>query len=262
MKCVVFDNAGTLLRRVTAIKQLETSNIFYETNTIGIANEKPGRIIVVMQQPTKELIKHDKTIAEYMKENPEKFEISYSQKSIEKQQLIEKLENDTTKISQITTTAKALIRKYDIEICSGSAIIIDTTNGVIEYVYTAGGVFFNETKNTINTLNENSYEVYIASGDNKQSLNKIAQILGVNPENVYDTANREIKKQIVETLQNQGNYVYMVGNNTNDELALKSSDTSILTVEQKEELPEYLLKSVDYKIDSIGEVIDIILKNN
>ena len=54
----------------------------------------------------------------------------------------------------------------------------------------------------------------------------------------------------------------MVGNNTNDELALKSSDTSILTVEQKEELPEYLLKSVDYKIDSIGEVIDIILKNN
>lgn len=261
MKKVVFDNAGTLLRRVTAIKQLETSNIFYETNTIGIANEKSSRIIVVMQQPTKELIKHDKTIAEYMKENPEKFEISYSQKDISKPQLLEKISDDTTKISEITTTAKALIEKYDIEICSGSAIIIDTQNGTIEYVYTAGGIFFDETKNTINTLKENSYEVYIASGDNKQSLNKIATILGINPENVYDTANREIKKQIVKSLQDDGNYVYMVGNHTNDELALEIADTSILTVEQKEELPQHLLEMVDYKIDSIGEVVNIILKN-
>lgn len=56
MKAIVFDNAGTILKRITAIKSTHGDTIFFETNTIGIANKNPNQIIVVFQQPTPQII--------------------------------------------------------------------------------------------------------------------------------------------------------------------------------------------------------------
>ena len=52
----------------------------------------------------------------------------------------------------------------------------------------------------------------------------------------------------------------MVGNNTNDQLALKQADLGILTVQQGEDLPEQLYTSADYVISSIVDVLKIIKK--
>lgn len=261
MKAIVFDNAGTILKRITAIKDMESQNIFFETNTIGIANENPNRIIVVFQQPTSQIIKENKPntkIHTYMKQNEDKFEISYSQENIPKNKVIEKLANDTTTISQITQTRDSLM-KHNIEICSGSALIVDIEKGKITHVFTAGGVFFNKTKQTIKTLIKD-HEIYIASGDNHESLIKIADILGIKRSHIYDTQNRIGKQQIVNMLKKQGYYVYMVGNNLNDELALQCADTGILTLEQKEELPQYLIDNADYTINHFNEILEIIEK--
>lgn len=47
MKAIVFDNAGTILKRVTSLKDMSTNNIIFETNTIGIANKNENNIILV-----------------------------------------------------------------------------------------------------------------------------------------------------------------------------------------------------------------------
>ncbi|WP_303235051.1 HAD family hydrolase [Methanosphaera cuniculi] len=261
MKAIVFDNAGTILKRITAIKNTHDDTIFFETNTIGIANKNPNQIIVVFQQPTPQIIQTQKPntrIYNYMKQNKDKFEISYSQIPITKDELLEKLKKDTTTINQITKTATTLIDKFNIEICSGSALIIDTQKGNINYVFTAGGVFFDTTKSTIKKLKDLNFEVYIASGDNHESLMKIATILGIKKSNTYDTANRKEKSEIVKQIQNMGYTVCMVGNNLNDELALECADISILNLEQKEELPEYLLCKVDHTVNKLSEILDII----
>ena len=46
MKAIVFDNAGTILKRVTALKDMSTNNIVFETNTIGIVNENIESLIL------------------------------------------------------------------------------------------------------------------------------------------------------------------------------------------------------------------------
>lgn len=257
LKSIVFDNAGTILRRVSALLEMDTKNIIYETNTIGIASQNDD-IIVVLQTPTEELIKYDCKIVDYLKKYPNQFEISYSPNDITKEEVINSLQNDNTTLNEIKISAKALIDKYDIEICSGSALIIDVDSKKIKYLYTAGGLFFKDTLKLIYSLKKLAFDIYIASGDNKNSLLKISSILGIDKNNIFDTCNSKCKEHVVTSLQSDGKFVYMVGNNLNDILAIKKADIGILSLEQKEELPDYLLTEADYTINSIYEVLKIV----
>jgi len=260
MKAIVFDNAGTLLKRVTVIKDMSNNNLFLETNTIGLANQNTHRIIVVFQTPAKKLIKHSNlSIIEYMKKHPNEFEIAYSRIDIDKKFVISCLSDDDTLISDIRDTALELNR-LNIEICSGCAIMVDTLNCKIDYVYTAGGLFFKCTSTVIKTLKNYGYEIYLASGDNKKSLMKVASCLNISQNNIFDTCNIDCKKHVVDKLKQNGYYVYMVGNHTNDRLALKTADIGILTTQQNEQLPKDLFDDADYIIDDIKDVLKVVEK--
>ena len=168
------------------------------------------------------------------------------------------LKNDSSTFFDVRKSAEMLIKRYDLDICSGSAIIVDMHKKRIDYAYTAGGLFFKDTFNLFKTLNELNYQIFIASGDNKDSLLKIASILNVPKTNVFDTCNINCKKKVVCELQKKYNKVIMVGNNTNDLLAIKQADIGILTIEQGEQLSVNLLQSSDYVINKIGDVLKIV----
>jgi len=261
MKAIVFDNAGTILQRISVLKHMPSENILFESNTIGIANENLDRLIIVFQTPTKNLIKHEGRIYDYLKKYPNEFEISYSHKNTTKDEIIEILEDDPSTIEDLAQSARILVKEYDIEVCSGSALIVNTAKRRIEYVYTAGGIFFEGTKDLMNKLNNNGYEIFIASGDNKDSLLKIATKLSIDACNVHDTCDRTCKGRIVTKLKEEGYHVTMVGNHSNDEKAIKKADIGILTLEQQEEVPDELIESSDYVISTIKDVWDITRKN-
>lgn len=258
MKSIVFDNAGTILQRVTALKDMSNSNIIFDTNTIGMVNENDDRLILVFQTPTKNLINLNCKIVDYIRENMDSYEISYSKKKFTKEDVINALENDNSTFRDVADTAFALTKKYDIEICSGSALIVNILNKRIDYVYTAGGLFFEDTKSLFKQLHDMEIPIYIASGDNKQSLLKIASILNVPESNVYHTCNVNCKQKVVSNLQIKYSHVTMVGNNTNDYLAIKTADTGILTTQQGEELSQNLKQTADYVIDNIIDVLKIV----
>lgn len=258
MKAIVFDNAGTILKRVTSLKDMSNNNIIFETNTIGITNQNENNLILVFQTPTKKLIKLDCKIIDFLKNNKEAYEISYSQKKFSKEDVIKALENDSTTFKDVAETAHALVNRYDIDICSGSAMIVNIAEKKIKYVYTAGGYFFDETMSLFEKLHDLQIPVYIASGDNKQSLFKIASILNIPENNVYYTCNIHCKEKVVSKLQDNYSQVTMVGNHMNDSLAIKRADIGILTIQQGESIPENLKESADYIVKDIIEVLKIV----
>ncbi|HIH35879.1 MAG TPA: HAD family hydrolase [Methanosphaera sp.] len=260
MKSIVFDNAGTILQRVTALKDMSSNNIIFDTNTIGIVNKKEDSLILVFQTPTKKLINLNCKIVDYLRDNMQSVDIAYSKKKITKKQVIDALEHDNSTFKDLADTAFSLIDTYDIEICSGSALIVDILNRKIDYVYTAGGVFFEGTKSLFKQLHDMKMPIYIASGDNRHSLLKIASILNVPDANVYHTCNIACKEKVVSNLQNEYSHVIMVGNHTNDILAIKKADTGILTIQQGEELPDNLIQTADYVIKNINDVLKIVKK--
>lgn len=262
MKAIVFDNAGTILKRVTALKEVHTNNIIFETNTIGMVNKNKDSLLIVFQTPTKELIQQKCLIVEYLKTHPDSYEISYSTKKYTKKDVIKALEHDSTNFQDIEESALALVSKYDIEICSGSAIIVNIKDKKIEYAYTAGGLFFEHTREIFKRLNKKELSLFIASGDNGQSLSKIASILNIPESNVYSTCNSNCKEKIIKNLQKKYEAVMMVGNNSNDMLAIKQADIGILSIQQGETLPDNLIDSADYVINNIKKVLKIVEKED
>ncbi len=71
------------------------------------------------------------------------------------------------------------------ELCNGSAVIIDINKSKIAYTITSAGKLFSEVTDTIKILQSRGIEIYIASGDRKGAINKLAEILNVNKKHAF-----------------------------------------------------------------------------
>ena len=83
----------------------------------------------------------------------------------------------------------------------------------------------------VNELKNRGVEIFIASGDRKTSLEQLAEFINVPKENVFDTASSRRKKEIVMDLKSKYK-VMMVGNSSNDVLAIEEADVGVLTLQQ------------------------------
>ena len=143
------------------------------------------------------------------------------------------------------------------ELCNGSAVIIGINKNKIVYTITSAGKLFSEVIDTIKILQSRGIEIYIASGDRKGAINKLAEILNVNKKHAFGTVSPKGKCKVVRCLKDRGYKVMMVGDGLNDVLAFNNADVSVLTVEQEEEVSPKLINKTDYVIQKISEVISI-----
>jgi Cu+-exporting ATPase len=260
MKAVVFDNSGTLIERFRALKDVQTGQIIANISSIDIVDNGVKRALVVLQtSPSKCLInaRPDQTIYEFIKKNKIDFDISYSSCYIKKEELLEAIKEDNATVKEIQDSIKAVVdNKYNLQICSGSGFIMSLEGKKIEYTITAGGKIFKEVPEVIDELKKREIEIFIASGDRRESLKELAKFLELPKENVFDTADAWEKMMIVRKLKNKYK-VMMVGNSANDILALKEADVGVLTLQQKEETPKKVYDAADVVVNNIKEILDV-----
>lgn len=263
MKAVVFDNSGTLLKRYRTLKNISKNEICDNMNSIDIVDAKPNRALIIFQVGHQYLSKANpqESICDFIIKNNVECNLSYTNDpQFKEKDIIDALKKDnSTNMKELQDSIIAINSKLEnIHICSGSGFIMNTKTGKIEFTITAGGKLFPEVKNVINELKKRSIDIYIASGDSAESIKKLAKMLDIPQNHACGTANSERKRKIVKKLKNKYNKVIMVGNASNDRLALKEADISILTTEQKEGiLSSELLDSADFIIKNIKEIISI-----
>jgi Cu+-exporting ATPase len=260
MKAVVFDNSGTLIERFRALKDLKTGLIIEDMSSIDIVDNGIKRALVVLQTNPKKCIinaRPDQTIYEFIARNKIDFDISYSADPIKKGELIDAIKEDKAMVSDIQDSIKAVVeKKYNIQICSGSGFIVSLDKKKIEFTITAGGKIFKEVPKVIEELKKRGIEIFVASGDRRESLKELTKYLNLSKENVFDTADSWKKMMIIRKLKNKYK-VMMVGNSANDILALKEADIGVLTLQQKEETPKKVFDAADVVVDNINEILDI-----
>ncbi len=260
MKAVVFDNSGTLIKRYKAIKDLRTGVICDYANTIDLVDKNKNRALVVLQtDPSKCIInaRPEQTIYHFLKKNDINFDVSYSSKEIGKKEVLRAIKEDKSVMSDVQDTYnKVLNKNYNIHICSGSGFIVNMKNGTIEFTITAGGKIFKEVPNVINALKNRGINIFVASGDRKVSLEQLADYIDIPKENVFDTASSTRKKDIISELKKKYE-VMMVGNSSNDILALKEANIGVLTLQQCDETPQAVFDAADYVIKNISCLLEI-----
>ena len=259
-KAIVFDNSGTLVERYRALKDLKTGLIIDDVSSLDIVDNGVKRALVVLQtDPAKCIInaRPYQTIYEFITRNKIKIDVSYSTAEKRKNEIIDAIKEDKSQVKDIQDTIKAVMDKnYNVQICSGSGIIVAVDLHEIEFTISSGGKIFPEVPLVIKELQKQGINMFIASGDRKASLQTLAKYIGLPPENVFDTADAWKKMEIVKKLK-QKYKVMMVGNSVNDIFALKEADIGVLTEQQKENNPERLYNATDVVINNINELLDV-----
>ena len=259
-KAVVFDVAGTLLNRCRAVKNMKTGEISEKISSLDIIDQNKNTVLVVLQTDIREcllLASPEEKLYDYIKKHNIKMDISYSSSDIDDNELLPRLKGSNVTLDEFHETARYLSKKNNfIELCSGSAFILNIDNNEIEYIITAGGKVFPNVSNVIETLKSRGINTFIASGDRAKSLKELAEIIDFPIGNVFETANTKRKAEIIEDLKKEYK-VMMVGNGPNDILAFKKADLAVLTLEQREKVSQNVFDAVDIVINKITEVLDI-----
>ena len=257
-KAVVFDNSGTLIERYRVIKDVINNYIFTDINSLDLIDQADALALVVLQFNTNKFLKLDPNtlVSDVIKEYEIDFDISFSTKQVSKAEVKDILDNETSaKISDITDGFDILKEKIsNMELCNGSALIVDMDLGVVAYTITSAGRFFPKVFETVETLKSRGIEIFIASGDRKGAINRLANMLDVPEDNAFGTVSTRGKCEVISILKDGGYKVMMVGDGLNDILAFKKADVSVLTIEQQEEVSPKMLDKTDYVIEDIFEV--------
>ncbi len=257
-KAVVFDNSGTLIERFRVIKDVINGNIFTDINSLDLIDQADALALVVLQFDTNKLLElnPDTLISDVIRKYDIDFDVSFSTNQVSKAEVKEILDNEkSTTICDITDGFDILREKIShMELCNGSALIVDMDLGVVAYTITSAGKFFPKVFETVETLKSRGIEIYIASGDRKGAINRLANMLDVPEDNAFGTVSTRGKCEVVSILKDSGYKVMMVGDGLNDILAFKKADVSVLTIEQQEEVSPKMMDKTDYVIEDIFEV--------
>ena len=188
-KAVVFDNSGTLIERYRVIKDVFNGDIFTNINSLDLIDSAEDLALVVLQFNTNKLLNlnPDTLISDVIREYNIDFDVSFSTKQVSKAEVKEILDNETdTTISDITDGFEILGEKIPhMELCNGSALIVDVDLGQVAYTITSAGKFFPRVFETVETLKSRGIEIFIASGDRKGAINRLANMLDVPEDNAY-----------------------------------------------------------------------------
>lgn len=260
-KAIVFDNSGTLIERYRVIKDVSTGELITHINSLDLIDNLLTAALVVLQFNTQRLKDLDENtlISDFILENDIDFDISYYSTDVSKEEITAILEKDTAVIKDILDTFPLLKKNVpNMEVCNGSAVIVDIKEERIAYTITSAGQLFSGVKDTIRDLQDNNIDVFIASGDRSGAIKKLANITGIPENHAFATASTERKAEIVSSLQDKGYKVMMVGDGPNDILAFQRADAAVLTTEQKDgDFPDKLKGYADFVIEEISQVLEI-----
>lgn len=258
---IVFDNSGTLLKRFKAIKNVKTNEFIHDINSLTIIDNLDFAALVILQFNTKCLLKinPNTSIFDLISQYNIDFTVSYSSKTIDESSILNIIKNDSTTISDITDGFKHLKKNVPhMDICNGTALILDCKNQEILYTITSSGLLFNNVKFTIQKLKELGYDIFIASGDRTEAILEITHLLNINPSHGFPTASPEKKREIVKSLKNNYDKVVMVGDGQNDYYALLEANIGVLTIAQSPIESDYLIEALNYIISDIIELLNLL----
>lgn len=261
-KAIICDNSGTLLERHRAIKDIESGKIFTNVNSLDLIVSNNNLSLVVLQFNTVKLqdFPRDMLISDVIYKLDIDFDVSFSLEETPINEISDIIYNDKiATVSDIVDCFSVLKDEIsNIELCNGSALIVDVENRKIKYTITSAGRLFSSVRSTIAKLQDMGVEIFIASGDRKKAIEKLAILLNINSNNAFGSVSTKGKCQLVKCLKAEDFEVLMVGDGFNDLMAFGLADISVLTIEQGEDVSDKLLDKTDFVIKKFSELISIV----
>jgi Cd2+/Zn2+-exporting ATPase len=132
--------------------------------------------------------------------------------------------------------------------------------GKVTHTVALGGEIYSDAYGAVATLRASGEDVFLATGNCKQSSLRCARLLGIPKDFVIYDADPSDKREFIKKLRNYYGFVIMVGNDINDLDAMGEADLGVLIKRPDEPSAGGLGKSamVDYVLHSLHDIIGIV----
>src|ERR1019366_3303326 len=258
---VVFDCAGTLLEKHRVAKDIDQGKLLHQIVSLSFIGTRLDYVLAVFQLDVpKDLegVPTDLSIADFLDIYHVDLVVVCSNVPVAETTVLRAVARDTK--SRVKDLVDEVSKSCSASYFTGAAAIVDIEQGHIPYVLATCGELFESARPVIDELKRIGGNIYVASGDAKNTLYALADRIDIPHEDVRDIATPSAKEQLVYELKEQYRYVVMVGDGINDIPALRAADLGVLTVQQKEERPATLYEAADLVIKDLT-LLPGILKN-
>lgn len=109
----------------------------------------------------------------------------------------------------------------------GNSISLVAIDGIAVLAYEVGDTIREDSAAAIASFQNRGIEVWLVTGDNELSANRVATAVGIPSSHVIAHATPEAKISKVEELRRAGRRVLMIGDGVNDAAALSAADLSM-----------------------------------
>jgi len=259
---IVFDSAGTLLKVYRVAWDVKARKMVENVVSTNMVTKGHGCALIALQAESVDFLDGADpalSISRYMAESGLGFDIICRGPKCTHEGVSEAISKDTrASMDDLKRAVEAVKLKCKDIYYLNIGLIVDVPRGSIPYVLATGGRTFPGVRDMIRRLMASGVDVYIASGDNRKSLDSLADDLGVPRTNVFDAVSPKGKEALVKGLKERYGRVIMVGDGVNDYLALQAADTGILSTQQEGMKPDELFDASDMAVDDILEVESVV----
>lgn len=259
---IVFDSAGTLLRAYRVAWDVKNGMLVENVVSTNMIVEGRKCVLIALRIDTVEYFEKtdpNMPISDYIAGEKISFDIICRGLKCTSERIgIAIAQDKSARMRDIKEAIEAVKLKCKDIYYLNIGLVVDVANNTIPYVLATGGRIFPGAKETLGNIISNGVDVYIASGDNRRSLDALACDLGVDKSNVYDAVSPSGKMDLVVSLEEKYDMVIMVGDGINDQMAFQAADMSILTLQQQGMKPDVLYEIADVIIDDIREVEGVV----
>ena len=261
---VVFDCAGTLLEKYRVAKEIEGGMLLHQIVSLSFIGTRQDYVLAVFQLDVpKDLegVPTDLSIADFLDIYNVDLVVVCSNVPVAKTTVLRAVARDAkSRVKDLVDVVDEVRKSCSASDFTGTAAIVDIEQGNIPYVLATCGELFESARPVIDELKRIGGDIYVASGDAKNTLYALADRIDIPYENIRDIATPGAKEQLIQELKEEYRYVVMVGDGINDIPALRAADLGVLTIQQKEERPATLYEAADLVIKDIA-LLPGILKN-
>ena len=261
---VVFDCAGTLLEKYRVAKDVDQGTLLHQIVSLSFIGTRLDYVLAVFQLDVpKDLegVPTDLSIADFLDIYNVDLVVVCANVPVAKTTVLRAVARDAkSRVKDLLDVVDEVRKSCSASYFTGTAAIVDIEQGNIPYVLATCGELFESARPVIDELKRIGGDIYVASGDAKNTLYALADRIGIPYENVRDIATPGAKEQLVHELKEEYRFVVMVGDGINDIPALRAADLGVLTIQQKEERPATLYEAADLVIKDLT-LLPGILKN-
>jgi Cu+-exporting ATPase len=250
-KAVVLDKSGTILDPCRVLLSLKDGKFIPCNSTLQYA-QKMQEMLVNVRGPLESI----------MDGSPRGLSLKISYCPFDSTPPLERgiFERDGI-MEGLRSVAKRVLSTCDTQVGICTALLI-SSSGEVTFAVGLGGRLFDDVELAVKSIIASGTDVFIATGNCKESAVNCANLLGIPPACVLADADPEEKRRLVRRLRRHYDVVVMVGNDINDLTAMREADLAIMVERGAggKRPEERFLKEgkIDYFVTSLQEVQKIL----